>query len=121
VELKDFFDKTLPGKSNKQCEKIIKNSSIIIGAFKERELIGIGRALDDGVYGFITDLIVKEQFRGKGVGTNLAKNLVDKLFRKNIKIIHCPTSKKLLSFYKRVASFNFDKDDITIYFNNFTF
>ena len=109
----------LPGKTPQQCQKMIKYSSVFIGAFDKNILVGIGRALDDNVYAFITDIIVNPRYRGKGIGAKIVKTLCDQLIKKNVKMIHCSTSKKLAPFYKSVAKFEYNPDDITLYLKNF--
>ena len=118
-KLKNFYDQVLPGKTLEQCQNLIKKSSIIIGAFDKNELIGIGRALDDGVYAFITDIMVRPNHQKKGVGSSITKMLCDSLLKKNIKMIHCSTSKRLIPFYQKSAGFEFDSDDVTLYLKNF--
>ena len=118
-KLKIFCDRVLPGKTPQQCQKMIKYSSVFIGAFDKNILVGIGRALDDNVYAFITDIIVNPRYRGKGIGAKIVKTLCDQLIKKNVKMIHCSTSKKLAPFYKSAAKFEYNPDDITLYLKNF--
>lgn len=118
-KLKNFCDQVLPGKTFQQCQKMIKYSSVFIGAFNKNTLIGIGRALDDTVYAFITDIIVNPKYRKKGIGTKIVKTLCDQLIKKNVKMIHCSTSKKLVPFFKSAAKFNYNSNDITLYLKNF--
>lgn len=116
TRLKNFIDQTLPGKTIKQCQNIIRNSSVI-GAFDGNKLVGIGRSLDDTVYSFITDILVHPNYRKKGVGSRIVNELCRYLFKKKIKIIHCSTSKDLVEFYKSVG-FTYDSDDVTLYLRN---
>lgn len=116
--LKNFFDETLPGKSLSQCENIIKQSAII-GAFNNDKLIGIARSLDDSVYGFITDVIIKPEYRGKGIGSKVVKEICSDLKRKGVKIIHCSTEKRLIKFYQSAEKFEYDSNDVTLYCKNF--
>ena len=95
-KLKIFFNESLPGKTLSQCQNIINHSSVIIGAFDKSRLIGIGRSLDDTVYAFITDILVNPEYRGKGIGSEIVKTLCDQLVKRNVKVIHCSTEKKLI-------------------------
>ena len=117
-KLKNFFDEALPGKSLGQCENIIKQSAII-GAFDNDKLIGIARSLDDSVYGFITDVIIKPEYRGKGIGSKVVKEICSDLKKKGVKIIHCSTDKKLINFFQSAEKFGYDSNDITLYCKNF--
>lgn len=113
VKLKKLIDQTLPGKTLEQCQNIIKHSSIV-GAFDGDKLIGIGRALDDTVYSFVTDIMVHPDYRKIGIGTKIVRELCDYLIKKDVKIIHCSTEKDLINFYKS-AGFKYHKNDITLY------
>lgn len=117
-ELKKLFDSSLPGKTLEQCQTLIEKSTII-GAFDENTLIGIGRSLDDGVYAFITDILVDANYRDKGIGTEIVKYVCQDLCTRGIKIIHCSTSKNLIDFYKK-SDFEYDENDITMYLKNFS-
>lgn len=117
-KMKKFFDESLPGKSLSQCENIIKRSAII-GAFDNDKLIGIGRSLDDSVYGFITDIIIKPEYRGKGIGSKIVKKICSDLKKNGIKVVHCSTDRKLINFFRSAGKFGYDSNDITLYCKNF--
>lgn len=116
IKLKGLIDQVLPGKTLKQCQNIIKNS-FIVGAFDNNKLVGIGRSLDDTVYSFITDVMVLPNYREKGIGTMIVKELCEHLTKKGVRVIHCSTSKDLVEFYKKVG-FNYETDDATLYLRN---
>ncbi len=118
-KLKFFYDEATPGKTFRQCGSIIKYSSVIIGAFDKNALIGIGRALDDNVYAFLTDILVKPEYRKKGIGAEIVKMLCNWLVKKGIKIIHCSTDKKLAPFYKSAAGLEYNPNNITLFLKNF--
>jgi ribosomal protein S18 acetylase RimI-like enzyme len=117
TKLKAFYNKTVPGKTLGQCRNIIKRSTIM-GAFDKNMLVGIGRVLDDTVYAFITDIIVHPDYRKRGIGSGIIKNLCNDFVKRNIKIVHCSTSKDLIKFYKS-AGFKYDPDDITLFLKNY--
>ena len=112
-KLKDFFDRSQPGKTLDQCKKIIEKSSIV-GAFIEDKLVVIGRALDDGVYAMITDINTDPNYRHHGIGTTITKKLINLLDKKDIKVIHCGTDKHLIEFYKN-CGFTYDPEEATLY------
>jgi len=116
-KLKDFFTESFPGKTLSQCQNIIKHSSVIIGAYDKNHLVGIGRALDDEVYAFITDIIVNPNYRGNNIGTKIVKILCSELKKRKIRVIHCSTEKKLIPFYQGVG-FKYNKNDITLFLKN---
>jgi predicted N-acetyltransferase YhbS len=56
--------------------QMIKNSTLILTARKNGELVGLLRALSDGCYRtFIADLAVKENWQKKGIGKSLIQNV----------------------------------------------
>jgi len=114
TKLKVFFDEAFPGKTSRQCQNIIKHSTIF-GAFDKNKLMGIGRALDDTVYAFITDVIVHHSYQKRGIGSKIVKSLCDDLIKRNIKIIHCSTDKNLIKFYKSAADFKYESGDVTLF------
>jgi ribosomal protein S18 acetylase RimI-like enzyme len=116
-KLKEFFDEVSPGKTFQQCKNIIKQSTII-GVFDKNKLVGIGRSLDDTVYAFITDILISPVYRGKGIGSEITKEICADLKKKKIRIIHCSTSKNLVNFYKSAADFKYDVDDVTLFIKN---
>lgn len=118
-KLKIFFDESFHGKTLSQCQNIINYSSVIIGAFDNKRLIGIGRSLDDKVYAFITDIIVNPNYRGKSIGSEIIKILCDQLIKRKIKVIHCSTEKKLVPFYQKVMKFEYDPKYITLFLKFF--
>ena len=72
-KLKIFYDEAFPGKTLRQCQNMIKHSSVIVGAFDKNTLVGIGRALDDTVYAFITDIIVSPKYQKKALALKSLK------------------------------------------------
>lgn len=73
VEEGGFLCKALPG------------SCAVAGAFCDGKLIGIARALSDGVSdAYIQDVTVSEDFRGRGIGGRLVTVLSEELSSRGI-------------------------------------
>lgn len=87
-----------------KVRKIIKGSNIFIGAFIENKLVGMARVLSDGISdAYIQDVIVKENYRKKGIGKKLIIFLLNYLKKKQINwigLISTPSSKE---FYKKLG------------------
>ncbi len=87
-----------------KVKKIIKESYIFIGAFIENKLVGMARVLSDGISdAYIQDVIVKENYRKKGIGKKLIIFLLNYLKKKQINwigLISTPSSKE---FYKKLG------------------
>lgn len=82
-------------------KKAMKNSSHIISAWNENQLIGIIRSMDDGCWSANIDcFVVEKSFQKNGIGTLLLTELLKDL--KNVKYINVsPDEKKFISFYEK--------------------
>ncbi len=72
----DWWESPADGNLN-FLDKVVTDSFLFAGAFCRGKLIGMGRALSDGVSdAYIQDVVVFRSFRGKGVGKKLIQTLV---------------------------------------------
>ncbi|MBK5431944.1 GNAT family N-acetyltransferase [Bacillus mycoides] len=86
-----------------ELEKMCKQSWYVIYAFKEQQLIGMGRVISDGVItGIICGVCVMPEYQSIGIG----KEIVERLIR------HCEQNKvipqlmcveKLQSYYESIG------------------
>ncbi|MCL2186279.1 MAG: GNAT family N-acetyltransferase [Treponema sp.] len=82
--------------------KIIKGSFCFVTASLENKLIGMGRAISDGVCdSYIQDVAVLNEFRGKGIGKMIMDELTDYLKSKNITWITLVSEPAAVSFYQK--------------------
>ncbi len=59
---------------------MVKNSFRFVGLFEGNELVGMGRALSDGVSdAYIQDIVVRTDYRGQGWGQKIVTFLVKEL------------------------------------------
>lgn len=71
------------GLDRTQAEEILKKSVYTVIARQNNELLGMARVVGDGIYYFlIVDVIVKEEYRGQGIGSRLIENILDILRKK---------------------------------------
>ena len=83
-------------------EKIIQGSFCFALAQMDDRVIGMGRAISDGVRdAYIQDVAVLEEFRGKGIGVLIMDEIVKYLKSKNITWISLISEPKAVSFYQR--------------------
>lgn len=81
--------------------KIVKDSALFAGAFWEKKLIGMGRALSDlASDAYIQDVAVLKEFRGKGIGGKIIQILIEKLKEKGVDWIGLIAQPGTSSFYK---------------------
>jgi len=74
---------------------------VVVIDLKNNKTIGMGRVISDGVSdGYIQDLVILPEYRGKGIGKKLVKSLIDYCFSKGlvwIGLIAEPGSEKFYS------------------------
>ncbi len=77
-ELSELYRKAPLGeKSPKALETVFSNSRFKCFVYANEELIGVGRALADGLdCSYIADVAVHPEFQGKGLGTAIIGKLV---------------------------------------------
>lgn len=62
----------------KRLKAMIDNSQIVVTAWKDEEMIGFARCVTDFVFnGQINNVVVDERYRGKGIGKQLIRRILD--------------------------------------------
>ena len=84
IDYKDFVDIRESVNWNKlnedQVKRAIDNSMINVSVFDNDKCIGVGRIVGDNVLkGMFTDIMVRDEYQGKGVGRIILTSLIDKL------------------------------------------
>lgn len=65
--------KSLP---NHQVKRALSNDLYSISVYEEDSLIGMGRVIGDGaIYFYIQDVIVRPEYKGKGIGRLIMQNI----------------------------------------------
>ena len=89
-------------------KKCLANSDVVISLWVGNEIVGFGRALTDGIYrGVLWDIVIDQNYQGKGFGTLIVKKLLSSKKIKNTKKIYLMTTNKKL-FYSQ-----FDFEEVT--------
>ena len=79
---------------------MLSQSTIRLGVWDGERLVGFARAISDGVYrSVIEDVIVDEEYRGKGIGAKIMGILIGRL--SDVEHIYLFTSTDLEGYYKR--------------------
>ena len=92
----------------RDLKKCLANSDVIISLWVGNEIVGFGRALTDGTYrGVLWDIVIDQNYQGKGFGTLIVKNLLSSKKIKNTKKLYLMTTNKKL-FYSQ-----FDFEEVT--------
>ncbi|TDR23745.1 GNAT family N-acetyltransferase [Marinicella litoralis] len=88
--------------SQDALHQAITNSWQAVCAYDDKQLIGFGRVVSDGVlYAMIYDLIVHPDYRNRGLGTELLKNLLNACEAANIRSIQLFSAKGKVVFYEQ--------------------
>ena len=87
-----------------KLQKAYHNSLLVLGAYKQEELVGIIRVVGDGAtIIFIQDLLVKKEEQGAGIGSKLVQYVVERY--KDVRQIELTTDNnhELISFYESLG------------------
>ena len=83
---------------------MVKGSFRFVGLFKGNELVGMGRALSDGVSdAYIQDVVVRTDLRGSGWGQKIVARLVEELQAAGIDWIGLIGAPDTCSFYEKLG------------------
>ncbi|MCF6236936.1 MAG: GNAT family N-acetyltransferase [Gammaproteobacteria bacterium] len=101
-ELSELYKVTLGNKKPTDLETAFTNSMFRCFVFEQRKLIGVGRALADGIdCSYICDVAVHPEFQGLGVGKKIISKLVElSAGHKKIILYACPGKEP---FYKKLG------------------
>ncbi len=81
-------------------KKAFENSYTVVFAYDDEKLIGLGRAISDGVYqAAIYDIAVLPEYQGKGVGRAIVHNIMQSLAGCNFLLYASPGKEK---FYEKL-------------------
>ncbi len=85
-------------------DKLVKNTFCFIGAFNNGKMVGMGRAISDGVSdAYIQDVTVLPEYRNKGIGGAIIKELVNYLKENKLSWIGLVGEPGTQSFYERLG------------------
>jgi len=80
----------------------LANSDVVISLWVGNEIVGFGRALTDGIYrGVLWDIVIDQNYQGKGFGKLIVNNLISSKKVKNIKKLYLMTTNKTM-FYSQL-------------------
>jgi ribosomal protein S18 acetylase RimI-like enzyme len=95
-------DQTIDG--NVWIDALVKDSFCFVGAFAGSELIGMGRAVSDGVSdAYIQDVVVMKDLRGRGIGAAIIRKIVAFLRDRRIGWIGLVAEPGTQPFYRRLG------------------
>ena len=81
-------------------KKCLANSDVVVSLWVDKEIVGFGRALTDGIYrGVLWDIVIDQNHQSKGFGTLIVKKLLTSKKIKNCFILNSILKKLLLKIY----------------------
>jgi len=84
LQLQSLFDKNTlwaRQRSIQDIKKMLSNSDVIISVWKERKIIGFGRATSDEIYrAVLWDIVVEKKHQNSGIG----KLIIDSILENNL-------------------------------------
>jgi ribosomal protein S18 acetylase RimI-like enzyme len=85
-------------------DTLVKQSFCFAGAFYGNEMIGMGRAISDGISdAYIQDVTVLKEFRGHGLGARIIQKITAFLKERRIGWIGLIAEPGTQSFYQRLG------------------
>ena len=86
----------------KDLKKCLANSDVIVSLWVRDEIVGFGRALTDEIYrGVLWDIVIDQNYQGKGFGKLIVNSLLSSKKIKNTKKLYLMTTNKKL-FYSQL-------------------
>ena len=90
--------------SRRNLPALVKGSFCFLLVTDGDKPVGMGRVISDGVSdGYIHDVIVKKEYRNRGIGKEIIRRLRDYCLEKNLEWIALITSDELTAFYESVG------------------
>lgn len=81
----------------------LKGSTLVAGAFDGDEIVGCARVLSDGCSdAYIQDVVVAPEYRGRGIGSRLIRELVVRLEEKGVDWIALVGEPGTEDFYRKL-------------------
>ena len=95
-------------------KKCLANSDVIVSLWVGNKIVGFGRALTDGIYrGVLWDIVIDQNYQGKGFGKLIVKSLLSSKKIQNTKKLYLMTTNKKL-FYSQVDFKEVTSQDLLI-------
>lgn len=92
----DWADKRQP----LEIQQMLDNSQLVLGVWKDEQLIGFARVITDDIYrAWIEDVVVHQDYRKMGVGSHMLEKLLKRL--EHVEDITLNCNHELIPFYEK--------------------
>jgi len=89
-------------RSKEEVTKMLQNTTFVFGMVKDNKLIAFCRVLSDKVYkAFIFDVIIRQDYRGHGLGEKLIDLVLNHPELKNVKSFELYCKDDMVPFYEK--------------------
>ena len=93
-----------PEDSSEYLDRIVADSAVFAGAFLNKRMIGMGRALSDMTSdAYIQDVAVLKEFQGRGIGKKIIQILIAELQKNGVDWIGLIAQPGTAGFYKNLG------------------
>jgi spermidine synthase len=87
-----------------KMDQIVKGSHCFMISLNEKEIVGCGRAISDGVSdAYIQDVTVKKKYENRGIGSRIVEEIIDRLLADEISWIGLIAENRTTQFYERLG------------------
>jgi ribosomal protein S18 acetylase RimI-like enzyme len=67
------------GRRRETVERLVREAQRVVGLYRAKQLVGFCRAVTDGVsFVYLADVYVLPEFRGRGLGVELVREMVER-------------------------------------------
>jgi GNAT superfamily N-acetyltransferase len=67
------------GRPREVVERLVREATRVVGLYRKDEQVGFARVVsDDEVFAYLADVYVLPEYQGKGLGLELAREIVDR-------------------------------------------
>ncbi|MCP4721765.1 MAG: GNAT family N-acetyltransferase [Desulfobacteraceae bacterium] len=92
------------GEAPEFLHRIVADSAIFVGAFANKKMIGMGRALSDlASDAYIQDVAVLKEFQGRGIGKKIIQTLITGLKKSGVDWIGLIAQPGTTDFYEKLG------------------
>lgn len=91
----------LSDRSSEEQETIFKNSYAVVFVYHEERIVGVGRAISDGIcQAAVYNIALEEEYQDLGIGRKLIMGLMDQLKGQNVILYTHP---RTVSLYEKMG------------------
>jgi len=92
------------GLTPSELHEAVSHSLFVVAAYDDGRLVGSGRVVSDGIFhALIVDVIVLPGYQGKGIGTEIMRQLTEYCRSKRIRDVQLFCAKGKSTFYERLG------------------